>query len=96
MSNPNISFQKILSPLLTEKSMRLEQHGQYAFRVSIDATKKQIKDAIEAFFSVAVDHVRVLNVKRKNRNARPKRAWKKVYVKLAPGASLSLNRLSEK
>jgi large subunit ribosomal protein L23 len=91
MSSPDVSFHKILRPVLTEKTLRLEQFGQYAFRVSKSATKKQVKDAIEAFFSVVVAHVRIAHMKRKNRNSRPKGAWKKAYVKLAPGGVITLN-----
>ena len=96
MSNPSIPFQKILCPVLTEKSMRIEQYGQYVFKVAITATKREIKSAIETYFSVVVSHVHVVQVKRKNRNARPKKAWKKAYIKLAPGGVITLNKVDVK
>tara|TARA_B100001123_G_C15168139_1_gene970237 strand:- start:317 stop:607 length:291 start_codon:yes stop_codon:yes gene_type:complete len=83
------------SPYLTEKvSSLLGQNNQYAFKVDKNATKLQIKKAVEANFSVDVENVNVVKVKGKNKRSRyriKKRPdWKKAYVRLAEGQSIEL------
>ena len=61
-------------------------------RVAGDATKPEIKAAVEALFKVRVEQVRVLNVKgktRRTKNGVGRRSdWKKAYVRLAPGQDI--------
>ena len=66
--------------------------NQYAFKVDANATKLQIKKAVEGYFSVNVQNVNVVNVKGKNKRSRyrvKKRPdWTKAYVQLAEGQSI--------
>ena len=85
----------IKSPYLTEKvSTLMGESNQYAFKVDINATKLQIKKAIEGYFSVDVEDVNVLKVKGKTKRSRyrirKKSDWKKAYVKLAQGQSIEV------
>ena len=82
----------IRSPLITEKSTAASEHGQIGFRVALDATKPQIKQAVEGLFGVHVQSVNTLVQKGKTKRfrGRPgKRSdMKKAYVKLAAGESI--------
>ncbi len=78
------------APRLTEKSSMIgDSYHQVVFKVAPDATKPEIKQAVELMFAVKVENVRVSNVsgKRKiTRNIPGRRpGWKKAYVKLKPG-----------
>ncbi len=83
----------ILRPLLTEKNARLrESCNQVAFEVIRDATKIEIKRAVEEAFKVKVNGVNVVNVggklKRMGRFAGKRRDWKKAVVTLAEGNAI--------
>ncbi len=83
-------YQIILSPRLSEKSTELaEAHRHFVFEVASDATKPEIKQAVEMLFKVEVDDVQVANVrgkmKRQGRRAGKRRNWKKAFVQLKPG-----------
>jgi len=58
-------YQTILSPVITEKATLLAERGQVVFKVRPDATKPEIKAAVEALFGVKVMSVNTLNVKGK-------------------------------
>lgn len=80
----------IVAPLITEKGTLAHEVGnQFVFRVRRDATKHEIRRAVEALFKVKVEQVRTMNylgkVRRvgKWRGRRPQ--WKKAYVTLAAG-----------
>ncbi len=80
----------LLGPHLSEKSSTVaEAHNQIVFKVRTDATKGQIKRAVEQLFDVEVEGVRVVNQKGKAKRfgqIRGRRSdWKKAYVRLAPG-----------
>jgi large subunit ribosomal protein L23 len=80
-------YDVIRRPLITEKSSLLkEQQRAVCFEVQKNATKPEIKKAVEALFNVKVDRVRVLNVrgklKRQGRYAGRRADWKKAYVVL--------------
>ena len=85
-------YQIILDPVITEKATRLSEHGQYVFRVAIDAKKPEIKAAVEGLFGVQVLQVNTLVQKGKTKRfrGRPgKRAdLKKAFVKLAAGQQI--------
>jgi large subunit ribosomal protein L23 len=86
MSNDRL-YNVLLSPRVTEKSARVgEQGNQYVFKVAVDASKADIRAAVEALFEVNVKSVQVVNVKGKNKTfkMRPgKRSdWKKAYVRV--------------
>ncbi len=83
----------ILAPHVTEKTANVgESSNQYVFRVASDATKPEIKKAVEALFEVEVDAVRVLNTKGKTKRfgARMGRRkdWKKAYVRVKAGQEI--------
>jgi large subunit ribosomal protein L23 len=82
----------IRGPHLSEKSHFAAEHNQVVLRVRKDATKVEIRKAVELLFEVGVEDVQVVNVKGKNKRfgrvAGRRSDWKKAYVKLADGASL--------
>lgn len=82
-------------PIITEKSSYLSKLGQYVFEVDPNATKNQIKEAVEAIFEVDVVRVNVVNVPpRRTRRPRSRRVLvrrsgiKKAIVTLAEGQRL--------
>ena len=87
-------YQTILAPLVTEKATALSEQNQFVFRVSIEATKPEIKASVEALFGVKVLAVNTLVVKGKSKRfkGRPgqRSDWKKAMVKLAEGQSIDL------
>ena len=83
----------LLEPHFSEKvSIQGEESNQYGFRVARDASKAEIKEAVETLFGVSVEKVTTLNVKgkykRSFRGISRKKDWKKAYVKLAEGSQL--------
>jgi large subunit ribosomal protein L23 len=84
----------ILSPVVTEKSMKAAAFSQFVFRVSLDATKIEIKAAVEALFGVQVKAVNTLRVKGKTKRFRGvlgrRSDWKKAVVTLAQGQSIDV------
>lgn len=89
--NQDRMYSVILSPHVSEKStMMSEDANQYAFKVAIDATKPEIKQAVESIFNVVVEDLQVLNVKGKTKRSargkiRRRKNWKKAYVRLEAG-----------
>jgi large subunit ribosomal protein L23 len=83
----------IRRPVVTEKSTLASQYNQVTFRVPLEATKPEIKAAVEAMFKVQVDSVQVVNVtgktKRFGRFTGRRRNWKKAYVCLKPGQEIN-------
>ena len=84
----------LLSPIVSEKSTQIgEQNNQVAFRVLQDATKPEIKAAVELMFKVQVDTVRVLNqkgkAKRYGKTSGRRRETRKAYVSLAQGQEIN-------
>ncbi len=82
-------------PLITEKSERgREVAQQYAFEVHRDATKIQVKNAVEKLFGVHVTAVRTAIARGKNkrvgRNVGRRPNWKKAIVTLRQGETISL------
>ncbi len=80
-------------PLITEKSNTVrETQRAVCFEVHRDATKPEIKKAVEALFGVKVQDVRVLRVhgkvKRQGRYSGQRPDWKKAYVVLKPGEKM--------
>jgi large subunit ribosomal protein L23 len=88
-------YQVIRSPLITEKATLLSEKGQFVFRVAIDATKPEIKSAVEGLFGVTVLGVNTLVQKGKTKRfkGRPgKRSdVKKAFVTLAAGQSIDFS-----
>ena len=83
----------LMAPHVTEKtSLAMQNHNQYTFRVRRDATKTDIKKAVELMFEVKVAGVQVVNepgkTRRFGRHAGRTQDWKKAYVSLAEGQSI--------
>ena len=84
----------ILAPVVSEKGTFIaDRHSQVIFRVVQDATKPEIKAAVELMFKVAVDSVQVTNVKGKEKRfgrfIGRRRNWKKAYVCLKAGQEIN-------
>jgi large subunit ribosomal protein L23 len=83
----------LIAPHVTEKtSLAMQNHNQYTFRVRRDATKTDIRKAVELMFDVKVAGVQVVNEPGKQRRfgriAGRTQDWKKAYVSLTPGQSI--------
>ena len=76
----------ILKPVITEQSMDNLQVGKYTFKVAKDATKSEIKKAVETLFGVEVAKVNTLNIKGKQKRlgrfVGTTASWKKAIVTL--------------
>jgi large subunit ribosomal protein L23 len=84
----------VLAPVVSEKSTLVaDKNRQYVFRVADNATKPEVKAAIELLFKTKVQSVTVLNVhgkeKRFGRFMGRRRNWKKAYVRLAAGQEIN-------
>ena len=81
-------------PLITEKNARLQEAGKYAFEVAANATKPQIKAAIESAYKVKVTGVNIMVVKgkekRMGRGLYMTPDWKKALVTLKAGDKIQL------
>jgi large subunit ribosomal protein L23 len=86
--------QIIVRPLITEKNTILMESNQYSFEVLREASKPEIKHAIESIFSVTVTRVNTLNVRGKMRRRGKEtgypRDWKKAIVTLAEGDRIEI------
>ncbi len=84
----------IIAPVITEKSMANRQNNVYTFKVVKDATKTEIKKAIEDAFKVSVESVNTLNTKSKRRRigkyAGKTKTYKKAIVTLSEGSSIEI------
>ena len=84
----------LLAPIVSEKAtMVADKHDQAVFRVAQDATKPEVKAAVELMFKVQVDSVQISNVrgkeKRFGRFVGRRRHWKKAYVCLKAGQEIN-------
>jgi len=82
--------QVLRRPIVSEKSTNVaESSQQVVFEVLTDATKNEIKTAVESLFDVSVEGVQVINVrgkvKRFGKTPGKRTNWKKAYVRLAEG-----------
>jgi large subunit ribosomal protein L23 len=88
-------YDLIRHPVVTEKSTMASEHGQVVFDVAIDATKPEIKAAVEALFSVKVKaintHVRKGKVKRFRNHLGVRNDVKKAIVTLVDGQSIDIS-----
>ena len=83
----------LIAPHVTEKtSLAMQNHNQYTFRVRRDATKTDIRKAVELMFGVKVAGVQVVNEPGKQRRfgriAGRTQDWKKAYVSLNEGQTI--------
>ena len=87
-------MQVLLSPQISEKATYIaEKNEQVVFRVATDATKPEVKAAVESLFKVEVEAVRIANVKGKTkrfgRSMGKRKGWKKAYVSLKAGQEIN-------
>jgi len=87
-------MQVLLAPVISEKSTHVaDKHEQIIFKVATDATKLEVKSAVELMFNVKVDAVQMLNVKGKTKRfgrfMGSRKDWKKAYVSLQPGQEIN-------
>lgn len=83
----------LVEPHFSEKvSILGDQSNQYGFKVATDATKAEIKEAVETLFKVTVEGVSTVNVKgkvrRTIRGTSRRKDWKKAYVRVAEGQEI--------
>ncbi|WP_038248598.1 50S ribosomal protein L23 [Ghiorsea bivora] len=88
-------FNTLHKPVITEKSYKATSDAnQYTFRVAPDATKLQVKAAVEAIFEVKVEKVQVVNLpskeKRRGAHTGTRSGYRKAIVRLVEGQSLEV------
>ncbi len=87
-------YEVLRRPLITEKSTGLQAQNKYVFKVTRDATKARIKEAVQLAFKVRVIGVNVIMVPGERRRAGRKEVeappWKKAIVTLAPGNKIEI------
>ncbi len=86
-------FQVLVGPHVSEKAAIVaDENNQFVFKVAVNATKAEVKKAVEQLFKVKVENVCTLKVKgkvKKNKyGASAKSTWKKAYVRLAQGQDI--------
>ena len=81
-------------PVITEKSTDMQEQGRYTFEVLKNATKHQIKQAVEEAFEVSVVKVNTMHVRGKSKRYGPRavkaRSWKKAIITLAPDQTITI------
>lgn len=87
-------MQVLLAPQISEKATFVaDKNEQVIFRVAPDATKPEVKAAVELLFKVSVESVQIANVKGKQkrfgRYMGSRKNWKKAYVCLKPGQEIN-------
>ena len=89
----NKVFKVIRRPIITEKGLAVkETQHTVVFEVAHNATKTEIREAVQRIFNVKVDHVRTAiyhgKFRRRGRAEGFRSDWKKAYVRLAPGEKM--------
>jgi len=96
-----MSTNPLIKPIITEKSMKLAESGQFAFFVSLSSTKSSLKKVVSEFFKVDVQKVRILKLKGKSKSSGKKRlktitsTRKKAIITLKPGQTIDYFKLPE-
>ena len=93
-------FKVLLGPHISEKATVLaDKKSQFVFKVATDATKLEIKKAVESLFNVNVAAVNTVNVlgksKRTARGVGKRNDWKKAYIALQPGQDIDFASSAE-
>ena len=87
-------YEVLRRPLVTEKATALKEEDRYVFKVARNATKPQIKEAVERAFKVEVSKVNVMTMPGKKRRFGRRQvtssSWKKAVVTLVPGHKITL------
>lgn len=97
-ANQQRLMQVLLAPTISEKSTFIgDKNNQVVFRVAENATKPEIRAAVELLFKVKVKSVQVANVKGKEKKTGRitgrRRNWKKAYVSLAQGQEINFQAM---
>ena len=92
--NPERLMTVLLAPVVSEKGTFIaDKYEQVVFRVMQNATKPEVKAAVEMMFKVEVESVQIANVKGKQKrfgtHMGRRRNWKKAYVSLKPGQEIN-------
>ncbi|HDP98978.1 MAG TPA: 50S ribosomal protein L23 [bacterium] len=91
-------YEILVYPILTEKMLKLqESRRKYAFKVSPNANKIQVKIAVQSRFDVTVENVHMINVKGKSKQMNTRRGitrgrrsdWKKAIITLKEGDAIN-------
>jgi large subunit ribosomal protein L23 len=94
MTNKLSLYDKILSPLVTEKSTNMSELNKIIFKVPSGANKKNLKTNIEKIFKVNVTKINIVNKKGRTKVARGKKVkisgFKKAIITLKKGQSIDL------
>ena len=87
-------YDKIISPIITEKSTKISEHNKIVFKVPNDANKKNLKKNIEKIFKVNVLKVNIINKQNRTKLARGRKVkisgFKKAIITLKKGQSIDL------
>ena len=87
-------YDKILSPLVTEKSTTLSEHNKIVFKVPRNANKKNLKLNIEKIFKVNVTKINIINKQNRSKLSRGRKVkisgYKKAIITLKKGQSIDL------
>ena len=87
-------YHVVYGPHVTEKAVSGSETNIHTFKVAINATKREIRNAVEALFEVEVADVRTVNVRGKvksfGKRLGNRKDWKKAYVRLAEGSTLNV------
>ena len=87
-------YDKIISPIVTEKSTNLSEHNKIVFKVPFKANKKNLKSNIEKIFKVNVTIINIINKQNRTRLTRGRKikvsGYKKAIITLKKGQSIDL------
>ena len=87
-------YDKILSPLLTEKTTNLSEQNKVVFKVPAKANKKNLKTNIEKIFKVSVTKINIINKQKRTKLTRGRKikvsGYKKAIITLKKGQSIDL------
>ena len=87
-------YDKIISPMVTEKSTNLSDQNKIVFKVPFKANKKSLKSNIEKIFKVNVTKINIINKQNRTKLARGKKikisGYKKAIITLKKGQSIDL------
>ena len=87
-------YDKILSPIVTEKSTNLSEQNKIIFKVPLKANKSNLKSSIEKIFKVNVTKINIINKKSRSKVTRGKKVkvkgFKKAIITLKKGQNIDL------
>ena len=87
-------FDKILSPIVTEKSTNLSEQNKIVFKIPTKANKKNLKKSIEKIFKVNVTKINIINKQNRTKHTRGRKVkvsgYKKAIITLKKGQSIDL------